>query len=66
MSHDIDESTGAPAMAYVGAEPWHDQIGFAGFIGFNRVECGNCLGGVHHCPLKQLRSGRECPQLAMQ
>lgn len=23
MSHDIDESTGAPAMAYVGAEPWH-------------------------------------------
>ena len=22
MSHDIDESTGQPAMAYVGAEPW--------------------------------------------
>ena len=24
MSHDIDESTGKPAMAYVGAEPWHE------------------------------------------
>lgn len=23
MSHDIDDSTGQPAMAYVGAEPWH-------------------------------------------
>ena len=23
MSHDIDDSTGEPAMAYVGAEPWH-------------------------------------------
>ena len=23
MSHDIDDSTGQPAMAYVGEEPWH-------------------------------------------
>lgn len=23
MAHDIDHSTGMPAMAYVGAEPWH-------------------------------------------
>lgn len=23
MSHDLDESTGKPAMAYVGAQPWH-------------------------------------------
>ena len=23
MSHDIDDSTGQPAMAYVGAKPWH-------------------------------------------
>ncbi len=23
MSHDIDESTGKPAIAFVGAKPWH-------------------------------------------
>ena len=23
MSHDLDESTGKPAMAYVGEKPWH-------------------------------------------
>ena len=23
MSHDLDESTGKPAMAYVGERPWH-------------------------------------------
>ena len=23
MSHDLDSSTGKPAMAYVGAMPWH-------------------------------------------
>ena len=23
MPHDIDDSTGKPAMAYVGEKPWH-------------------------------------------